>query len=213
MGEVWRATHRMLARPAAIKLIKPEILGAPARKRAARRPAVPARGGGGVVLQSPHTIRLYDFGETRAGTFYFVMELLDGLDLETLVRRHGPAAARAGGAPAPAGLPLAGRGARARADPSRRQARQHLSLPPRPRVRLRQGARLRAGEVRSGRIDPRHHQGLRGAHHRHAGLHGARRWRAATRWTGGPTSTRSAAWATGCSRARWCSRPTARSRC
>jgi eukaryotic-like serine/threonine-protein kinase len=41
-------------------------------------------------LQSPHTIRLYDFGETRAGTFYFVMELLDGLDLETLVRRFGP---------------------------------------------------------------------------------------------------------------------------
>jgi eukaryotic-like serine/threonine-protein kinase len=40
-------------------------------------------------LESPHTIRLYDFGETRAGTFYFAMELLDGLDLESLVRRHG----------------------------------------------------------------------------------------------------------------------------
>jgi hypothetical protein len=91
MGEVWRATHRMLARPAAIKLIKPEILGNPGKD-----------GGAGVVqrfrreaeaasfLQSPHTIRLYDFGETRVGTFYFVMELLDGLDLETLVARYGP---------------------------------------------------------------------------------------------------------------------------
>jgi hypothetical protein len=29
MGEVWRATHRMLARPAAVKLINPEVLGAP----------------------------------------------------------------------------------------------------------------------------------------------------------------------------------------
>jgi eukaryotic-like serine/threonine-protein kinase len=91
MGEVWRATHRMLARPAAIKLIKPEILGTPGAAEATvlierfRREAEAASG-----LQSPHTIRLYDFGETRAGTFYFVMELLDGLDLETLVRRFGP---------------------------------------------------------------------------------------------------------------------------
>jgi eukaryotic-like serine/threonine-protein kinase len=93
MGEVWRATHRMLARPAAIKLIKPEILGAPGGAEAGvlierfRREAEAAS-----ELQSPHTIRLYDFGETRAGTFYFVMELLDGLDLETLVRRFGPVA-------------------------------------------------------------------------------------------------------------------------
>jgi hypothetical protein len=91
MGEVWRATHRMLARPAAIKLIKPEILGNPGTAGSAavvqrfRREAEAAS-----FLQSPHTIRLYDFGETRAGTFYFVMELLDGLDLETLVRQHGP---------------------------------------------------------------------------------------------------------------------------
>src|SRR5262249_24276611 len=27
MGEVWRAEHRMLARPAAIKLIRPDVLG------------------------------------------------------------------------------------------------------------------------------------------------------------------------------------------
>jgi serine/threonine-protein kinase len=90
MGEVWRASHRMLARPAAIKLIKPELIGAPDRSAAAaiiqrfRREAEAAS-----FLESPHTIRLYDFGETRAGTFYFAMELLDGLDLESLVRRHG----------------------------------------------------------------------------------------------------------------------------
>ncbi|MGH7515262.1 MAG: serine/threonine-protein kinase [Gemmatimonadales bacterium] len=91
MGEVWHATHRMLARPAAIKLIKPEILGASSDNATAsiirrfQREAEAAS-----ELQSPHTIRLYDFGQTRAGTFYFVMELLEGLDLETLVRRHGP---------------------------------------------------------------------------------------------------------------------------
>lgn len=91
MGEVWHGTHRMLARPAAIKLIKPEILGAPTDKATAsiirrfQREAEAAS-----RLQSPHTIRLYDFGQTRAGTFYFAMELLEGLDLETLLRRFGP---------------------------------------------------------------------------------------------------------------------------
>ncbi len=91
MGEVWNATHRMLARPAAIKLIKPELLGTRNDRETTaviqrfRREAEAAS-----WLQSPHTIRLYDFGETRNGTFYFAMELLEGLDLETLVRTYGP---------------------------------------------------------------------------------------------------------------------------
>ena len=41
-------------------------------------------------LRSPHTIQIYDFGITREGAFYYVMELLDGLDLMTLVERFGP---------------------------------------------------------------------------------------------------------------------------
>jgi serine/threonine-protein kinase len=43
-------------------------------------------------LQSPHTVQLYDFGVTNTGTFYYVMELLDGLNLEQLVEREGPIA-------------------------------------------------------------------------------------------------------------------------
>ena len=90
MGEVWRAHHRLLARPAAIKLIRRERLGLdPVAHRIAiqrfRREAEAA-----ASLRSPHTIQLYDFGVTSDGRFYFVMELLDGLDLETLVRRFGP---------------------------------------------------------------------------------------------------------------------------
>ena len=91
MGAVYRATHRMLARPAAIKLIHPEVLAARDRKSAdlaiARfhREAEAAAG-----LRSPHTVELYDFGETEDGTLYFVMELLQGMDLETLVQREGP---------------------------------------------------------------------------------------------------------------------------
>ena len=91
MGEVYRATHRMLARPAAIKLIRPEIVAAGRREspemvlhRFRREAEVAAS------LRSPHTVELYDFGVTGDGTFYFAMELLDGTDLESLVRQKGP---------------------------------------------------------------------------------------------------------------------------
>ncbi|MEO1174747.1 MAG: serine/threonine-protein kinase, partial [Myxococcota bacterium] len=43
-----------------------------------------------VSLKSPHTVDLYDFGVTAEGTCFYVMELLDGVDLETLVKEHGP---------------------------------------------------------------------------------------------------------------------------
>lgn len=91
MGEVYRATHRMLARPAAIKLIRPEVIRAsdPADAELAmtrfRREAEAAAN-----LRSPHTVELYDFGVTEDQTLYFVMELLEGMDLESLVRQHGP---------------------------------------------------------------------------------------------------------------------------
>ena len=91
MGEVYLATHRMLARPAAIKLIRPEVLasteGDEARVAVARfrREAEAA-----ARLRSPHTVELYDFGITEDGTLYTVMELLDGMTLQALVSAHGP---------------------------------------------------------------------------------------------------------------------------
>jgi serine/threonine protein kinase len=86
MGEVWRAHHRLLIRPAAIKLIRPQVAGDPGLllrrfEREARATA---------ALKSPHTVQLYDFGATEDGRLYYVMELLDGLDLDTLVRQYGP---------------------------------------------------------------------------------------------------------------------------
>src|SRR5204863_524030 len=91
MGEVYRATHRMLARPAAIKLIRPEVLGAgdpESAQLAVRRFRREAEAAAN--LRSPHTVELYDFGVTDDHTMYFVMELLEGMDLESLVRQHGP---------------------------------------------------------------------------------------------------------------------------
>jgi serine/threonine-protein kinase len=90
MGEVWRARHRLLIRPAAIKLISQRALGAMAAdpELLVRRFEREARAT--AALTSPHTVQLYDFGVAEDGRLYYVMELLDGLDLDTLVRQHGP---------------------------------------------------------------------------------------------------------------------------
>ena len=91
MGEVWRAEHRMLARPAAIKLIRAEALGA--RDEAGRRELVTRfnrEAQATANLSSPHTVQLYDFGVTDEGVFYYVMELLHGMDAASLVERFGP---------------------------------------------------------------------------------------------------------------------------
>ena len=91
MGEVWRAKHRLLARPAAIKLIRPEMLGAGENNNsAATLKRFEREAQATAMLQSPHTVELFDFGITNEGTLYYVMELLDGLDLKTLVERFGP---------------------------------------------------------------------------------------------------------------------------
>lgn len=92
MGEVWRADHALLAREAAIKLVRPESLQArntPAeRKETLERFEREAQAT--AALTSPHTVTLYDYGVTEDGTLYYAMELLDGIDLETLVERFGP---------------------------------------------------------------------------------------------------------------------------
>src|SRR5262245_53625416 len=76
MGEVWRGQHRLLKRGAAIKLVRPELLGASSEidarnmlRRFEREAQATA------ALSSPHTIRVFDFGVTADRTFYYVMEL------------------------------------------------------------------------------------------------------------------------------------------
>ncbi|NNG17951.1 MAG: serine/threonine protein kinase, partial [Gemmatimonadales bacterium] len=91
MGEVWRADHRLLARTAAVKFIRPEAFGAQdaaGKDQLLRRFEREARAT--AQLTSPHTIALHDFGVSDEGVFYYVMELLRGVDLQTLVRQFGP---------------------------------------------------------------------------------------------------------------------------
>jgi eukaryotic-like serine/threonine-protein kinase len=95
MGEVWRAEHRLLARDAAIKIVRPELLGASTEadaKSMLRRFEREAQAT--AALTSPHTIQVFDFGATDDHSFYYVMELLAGRDLDSLVKEFGPVPAR-----------------------------------------------------------------------------------------------------------------------
>jgi serine/threonine-protein kinase len=89
MGEVWKARHRLLARPAALKFIRVEHLkgGMRVRDRVMERFWIEARVTAN--LRSPHTVELFDFGMSTTGTLYYAMELLDGVNLERFVYEHG----------------------------------------------------------------------------------------------------------------------------
>ena len=175
MGEVWRARHRLLARSAAIKLVRPELLGA---RDAAEARLVLRRfereAQATAALSSPHTIELFDYGMTDEGTFYYVMELLAGRDLESLVREFGPL-------PADRALYLLRQVCHSLADAHARSL-VHRDIKPAniyvcrhgPRVRLRQGPRLRPRQIERTRpVRSRHGADDRAHDDRHAGLHGA----------------------------------------
>jgi hypothetical protein len=88
MGEVWVAWHRLLVRPAALKLIRPEVLVGPVDRTAVVR-RFEREAQATAALKSKHTVEIYDFGTTEDGDFYYVMELLDGLDFNQLINRFG----------------------------------------------------------------------------------------------------------------------------
>jgi serine/threonine protein kinase len=88
MGEVWRAEHRLLVRQAAIKLIVrgDEVGIDPVEMHERFRREAQSL----ATLRSRNTIELFDYGVTADGTCFYVMELLDGMDLETLIEKYGP---------------------------------------------------------------------------------------------------------------------------
>jgi len=84
MGVVYRATHAMLRRPAAIKLLLPERAREQDLMRFEREVQLTSR------LRHPNTISIFDYGRTAQGVFYYVMEFLDGFDLQRFVELGGP---------------------------------------------------------------------------------------------------------------------------
>ena len=84
MGTVYLASHALLRRPTAIKVVKAEDAGEEGIKRFEREVQVSS------ALSHPNTIEIYDYGTTPDGTFYYAMELLRGITLGQLIEQDGP---------------------------------------------------------------------------------------------------------------------------
>ena len=85
MGVVYRARHALMRRDTAVKLLLPERADAMSIRRFEREVCLTCQ------LTHPNTVQIYDYGHTPDGVFYYVMELLRGLNLHELVDRFGPA--------------------------------------------------------------------------------------------------------------------------
>ena len=84
MGVVYKGHHSMLRRPAAIKLLNIDKVTDASIQRFEREVKMTCQ------LNHPNTIAIYDYGRTPEGVFYYAMEFLDGIDLQTLVEQYGP---------------------------------------------------------------------------------------------------------------------------
>jgi hypothetical protein len=84
MGVVYRGRHKLLRRPTAIKLLHPEKSTDESVARFEREVQLTCQ------LNHPNTIAIFDYGRTPEGIFFYAMEYLDGINLETLVDKFGP---------------------------------------------------------------------------------------------------------------------------
>ncbi len=84
MGEVWLAEHRLLKRPCAMKFVRAELASEPATAARFEREVRAV-----TTLTHFHTVRIYDYGRSDDGSFYYVMEYLEGPTLDSLVKDRG----------------------------------------------------------------------------------------------------------------------------
>ncbi len=84
MGVVYEARHALLRRPTAVKILPPEKSNCESITRFEREVQFTSK------LKHPNTISIYDYGRTENGLFYYAMELLEGMNLEQLVKLEGP---------------------------------------------------------------------------------------------------------------------------
>jgi serine/threonine protein kinase len=87
MGIVYKAHHAMLRRQTAVKMLHVDKVNEASMQRFEHEVQITSQ------LNNPSTVAIYDYGRTPEGVFYYAMEYLDGIDLQTLVERYGPQSA------------------------------------------------------------------------------------------------------------------------
>ena len=83
MASIYLGRHALLKRPIAIKILKRALATDEIVARFEREVQAASQ------LMHPNTVEIYDYGRTRNGDFYYVMEYLDGITLSALVAREG----------------------------------------------------------------------------------------------------------------------------
>jgi serine/threonine-protein kinase len=84
IARVYRAQHRLLKRPTAVKVIQLAQSTDELLERFDREVRLASQ------LMHPNTIEIFDYGRTPEGLPFYAMELLDGATVQQLVERHGP---------------------------------------------------------------------------------------------------------------------------
>jgi serine/threonine-protein kinase len=85
MGEVWRAEDRALRRSVGLKILSPEHGRKPSRVARFEREIQAT-----ASISHPNVVRIHDWGVTDDGVWYYAMDLLEGSDLGSVVKRTGP---------------------------------------------------------------------------------------------------------------------------
>ncbi len=83
MGSVYIGSHQMLKREVAIKVLEKDELTSTTASRFAREVQLTSQ------LRHPNTIAIFDYGRTDDGTFYYVMEYVQGITLQALIDQYG----------------------------------------------------------------------------------------------------------------------------
>lgn len=85
MGAVYRAQRLLIGDQVAIKILHTEHVSEPQAAERFRREAQAA-----ARLKHPNAVSIYDFGVTRDGLVYLVMELVEGQSLRQIIKHQGP---------------------------------------------------------------------------------------------------------------------------
>jgi hypothetical protein len=83
-GTVYEAQHRLLGRKAAVKILRRELAASPQMVARFLREALAVN-----MIKHPNIVDIYEFGELPDGRPFYVMELLDGVDLRTMLNERG----------------------------------------------------------------------------------------------------------------------------